>query len=231
MTSTNATVRNALGAKAKNSRFNVGDRVWFKAPVTGAKITATITEAKGGEKYGFVDDDGIRGTVEGKALYALNATAARNMSGLAEKGRKALIDGMGLGFVATLEKEVKSGNASAMKKLMDYSKSAIASGDQQTKEMAKASMQYLKELGEANGIKGLNATAENALADYRLKPNERATVSAIVGSLKDALNKMLDLQSQIGIKDENGNLNKIIPDIQRMYHAIDEERYQLSKLR
>lgn len=63
-------------ACAANAKFKVGDRVWFKAPVTGAKVTAKITATLGGEKYGFVDDDGIQGTIEGNAIYPLNSTAA-----------------------------------------------------------------------------------------------------------------------------------------------------------
>ena len=63
-------------ACAANAKFKVGDRVWFKAPVTGAKVTAKITATLGGEKYGFVDDDGIQGTIEGNAIYPLNSSAA-----------------------------------------------------------------------------------------------------------------------------------------------------------
>ena len=59
-----------------NAKFKVGDRVWFKAPVTGVKVTAKITATLGGEKYGFVDDDGIQGTIEGNAIYPLNSRAA-----------------------------------------------------------------------------------------------------------------------------------------------------------
>ena len=76
-----------------NAKFKVGDRVWFKAPVTGAKVTAKITATLGGEKYGFVDDDGIQGTIEGNAIYPLNSRAC-NATGdqvIATSGKYKLV--------------------------------------------------------------------------------------------------------------------------------------------
>jgi preprotein translocase subunit YajC len=70
-----------------NAKFKVGDRVWFKAPVTGAKVTAKITATLGGEKYGFVDDDGIQGTIEGNAIYPLNSRAANAKFKVGDKVR------------------------------------------------------------------------------------------------------------------------------------------------
>ena len=72
------------------AKFKVGDRVWFKAPVTGVKVTAKITATLGGEKYGFVDDDGIQGTIEGNAIYPLNSRACNSQNPVVRNAMNAV---------------------------------------------------------------------------------------------------------------------------------------------
>lgn len=134
----------------------------------------------------------------------------KSSKGDPERGRQAIIDGPGAGYLATLEKEVAEGKTEGLEKEKARCRHWIENGkDDAEKQLHRDALAFLEELGKKAEKKNI---PENKIpSDAEIEEAAKATSKAFDFSEQAVKNKISDmLKGDRVFNDQNGGLLDVV---------------------